>query len=796
MPYIAKGYKPRGELKKLSIKTKLSMIMSCSVLVILILNIALSYYTTEENLRQDSETKMVLTAKQIAISVEQNQNSSDYVKRQIGNNLWLASVMAAEELDPDINNITNEELVRLSKKVGVSHISLMEQTEDDIVVTRSSDPREIGLSTKKMTYWYQAFKQLFEKHQVTITQGQKLDHFWSDGFEYSTSSPSDIDIWGYYHDGQRNYIINPFYNNAEVDDYVKISGPDEILNKIREVNPSILEITGINPLTFGSPNMSDDGRDSNYNKLNNRPIRFGTYQYGTADEDHRAVVRAIRTGQNVSFVSETHEQKVLKSFIPIFTPNEASYVISIVMDYKQISSMVSEQLVSHASISLVLLEIVIFGSYLLAGYITRPIQSILGKVNDVADGHFDFRLKVRRKDELGQLANRINAMIRNLGHYTNRLKQMYEENRAVKEHLESIINQTADAIHITDLNGKVLRVNRAFEQLYGWRSREVENRKLKIIPPEAEEEMKQQHAQLIEGLSITSNETVWMKKDGTRVEVSVSTAPVRDELGEITALISVSRDITSRNRMEELLRRSEKLTTVGQLAAGVAHEIRNPLTTLRGFLQLQQETNKLNHRHLDLMLSELDRINLIVGEFLILAKPQAVHFQERDIRFILGDVISLLDSQAHLHGVEFVLNASSDSAMVHCEENQLKQVFINLLKNGMEAMPDGGSIRIRLDHDEELNRVRIEIKDEGIGIPEEMMPKLGEPFFTNKESGTGLGLMVSQRIIQSHKGMMDIKSVMNKGTTVIIDLPATTKQLPESVEEEDQAEDAHTDEEN
>ncbi|MEY8748491.1 ATP-binding protein [Bacillales bacterium AN1005] len=778
----------------MSIKTKLSMIMSCSVLVILVLNIALSYYTTEENLRQDSENKMVLTAKQIAISVEQNQYSSEYVKRQIGNNLWLASVMAAEELDPDINNITNEDLVRVSKKVGVSHISLMEQTEDDIVVTRSSDPREIGLSTKSMTYWYQAFKQLFEKHQVTIPQGQALDHFWSDGFEYSTSSPSDIDIWGYYHDGERNYIINPFYNNAEVDDYVKISGPDEILNKIREVNPSILEITGINPLTFGSPSMNDDGRDSNFSKLNNKPIRFGTYQYGTTEEDHRAVVKAIRTGQNVSFVSETHDQKVLKSFIPIFTPNQSSYVIGIVMDYKQISSMVSEQLVSHASISLVLLEIVIFGSYLLAGYITRPIQLILGKVNDVVDGHFDFRLKVKRKDELGQLANRINAMIRNLGHYTNRLKQMYEENRAVKEHLESIINQTADAIHITDLDGNVLRVNRAFEQLYGWRSREVEGRTLKIIPPEAEEERREQHAQLIEGMSITSNETTWMKKDGTRVEVSVSTAPVRDEEGEITALISVSRDITSRNRMEELLRRSEKLTTVGQLAAGVAHEIRNPLTTLRGFLQLQQQTNKLNHRHLDLMLSELERINLIVGEFLILAKPQAVHFQDRDIRFILGDVISLLDSQAHLHGVEFVLSASSDSAMVHCEENQLKQVFINLLKNGMEAMPNGGSIRIRLHHEEELNRVRIEIKDEGIGIPEEMMPKLGEPFFTNKESGTGLGLMVSQRIIQSHKGMMDIRSVMNKGTTVIIDLPASDK-LPEQAKD-DNTEQPPTDEEN
>ncbi|KAA2301616.1 PAS domain-containing sensor histidine kinase, partial [Clostridioides difficile] len=107
----------------------------------------------------------------------------------------------------------------------------------------------------------------------------------------------------------------------------------------------------------------------------------------------------------------------------------------------------------------------------------------------------------------------------------------------------------------------------------------------------------------------------------------------------------------------------------------------------------------------------------------------------------------------------FVLRASSDSAMVHCDANQLKQVFLNLLQHGMEAMPNGGNIHIKLKHDEQSKRFRIEIRDEGIGIPEEMMPKLGEPFFTNKESGTGLGLMVSQRIIQSHKGMMDIKSV-------------------------------------
>lgn len=104
-----------------------------------------------------------------------------------------------------------------------------------------------------------------------------MDYFWFDGFEYLIFSLLDIDIWGYYYDGKRNYIINFFYNNVEVDDYVKIFGLDEILNKICEVNFFILEIIGINLLIFGSFNMSDDGRDSNYSKLNNRLICFGMY---------------------------------------------------------------------------------------------------------------------------------------------------------------------------------------------------------------------------------------------------------------------------------------------------------------------------------------------------------------------------------------------------------------------------------------------------------------------------------------------------------------------------------------
>jgi len=756
----------------LSIKTKLSMIMSISVLFILLLNITLNYYTTQENLQRDSEVKMVMAATQIAITVQQTEFSSSYVDGLFGDMLKDVSIEAARVLDPDINNITNGQLVELSKELGVAHISLLVKTKDDVVVARSSANEEIGLSTKNWGYWHSAFLELFEHGEVrSVTKGQRSENFWSGPFEFSTSNPDMIYKWGYYYDGKRNYIIDPYIQNSTFKDYVKVTSPDTVVQETLKANPHILEVTGINPETFGNQYMREDGSDDVHYKLYNRPITFGTYHYGTLDQDMEAVREAVSTGENVVFVDTIQGKKVLKSFIPIDYEDKPTNVIGVVMDYEAISSVMREQMISLVAISLVLLEIVIFGSYIVAGYFTKPIQSILRTVNDVADGHFDRRLEVTSRDELGQLAGRINAMTRNLGHYTSQLKQMVEENQSVKEYLESIINQTADAIHTTDTHERVISVNNAFEQLYGWKANEVIGQKLELVPPSKLDEERDRIRRLREGERLPPVETVRMRKDGSLIEVSISTSLVRDEQGQVTSMISVSRDVTERNRIEELLRRSEKLNTVGQLAAGVAHEIRNPLTTLRGFLQLQQQTRSVNPDHIDLMLSELDRINLIVSEFLILAKPQAIHFQERDVRGILRDVISFLDSQANLYGVEVKLDFSSEPALVHCEENQLKQVFINLLKNAFEAMPDGGTVTITLKRPEG-DRVLITIQDEGHGIPEELMPHLGEPFITNKETGTGLGLMVSQRIIQGHQGTLEIESKSGVGTKISIVLPA------------------------
>ncbi|WP_054944087.1 ATP-binding protein [Paenibacillus ihuae] len=762
----------------MSIKTKLSAIIFGSVLLILALNLTLNLYTARNNLRSESENNMRMTAMQIAVSFEQSNYSSNYVQQQMAQNLRLAAILAAEELDPDIKNVNNNQLKRLAKKLGVSNISLLVKTDDGIVVAKSSDPAELGLSTKGMDYWYVALLELFAGQRVSVRQGQTLENFWSGPFEFSTSTPKYIEKWGYYRDPSRNYIIDPYIRSTAVSDYVRIMEPEELIMRSKEVNSGLLEITGINPKTFGSKSMQPDGSDSVNYKLQNRPIQYGTYIYGNVEEDRVAIMAALSKDAPVTLDTEALGKRVLKSFIPISQPGIDDYVICVVMDYSVISSVIKKELVNNITTSVLLLVIFFVCSYALAGVVTRPIQDILRKVSDVAVGRFESPLNVDSRDELGQLASRINAMTSHLFQHTNQLGMTLEENRAVKEHLESVINGTSDAIHTVDMEGRITSTNRAFEELYGWNAADAKIKMPYLVPATAQKQEEARLQELKNGAVLPPIETFRLKRDGSIVEVSVSTSIIRDEDGRPQSFVHVSRDMTERNRIEELLRRSEKLTTVGQLAAGVAHEIRNPLTTLRGFLQLQKEKGLLIPLHIDLMLSELERINMIVSEFLILAKPQAVHFQEKDVRYILNDVISLLGSQAHLFGIEFESQFSEQPAMVHCEENQLKQVFINIVKNAIEAMPEGGTITVEQQTDE--NSVIIVLSDEGEGIPEDMLPKLGEPFFTNKETGTGLGLMVSQRIIQAHKGSMEIRSDYGSGAEITIILPAAREPGPQS----------------
>ena len=231
-------------------------------------------------------------------------------------------------------------------------------------------------------------------------------------------------------------------------------------------------------------------------------------------------------------------------------------------------------------------------------------------------------------------------------------------------------------------------------------------------------------------------------------------------------------DNTEREQSMQLLVQSEKLTAAGQLAAGIAHEIRNPLTSLKGFLHLLKANNGNPAKHdayVTIMNDELNRIDQILSELLVLSKPQSVQFIRRRPAAIVRQVLDILQPQAVLKNVQLLVSQMDETVSIYCDENQIKQVLINLVKNGIEAMPDGGRIWVELMAERE--RVVLSVADEGAGIPEEVLNRIGEPFYTTKEKGTGLGLMVSFKIIENHGGTIRIESAPDRGTRFTITLP-------------------------
>lgn len=217
---------------------------------------------------------------------------------------------------------------------------------------------------------------------------------------------------------------------------------------------------------------------------------------------------------------------------------------------------------------------------------------------------------------------------------------------------------------------------------------------------------------------------------------------------------------------------SEKLALVGELAAGMAHEIRNPLTTIRGFSQILKNTKSgQNHREVfDLVIQSVDHIDSIVKETLLLAKPQQMKLTKVNLQDILKDTYSFMINESLLREVSLELELNNQETFVIGDPVHLKQVLINIIKNSLEATPKHGTVKIRLERTS--NRcTKIIVSDTGPGIKSEIMDKIGTPFFTTKDEGTGLGLSVCKRIIEEHMGTLNIVSKEGFGTTIGIKIP-------------------------
>ncbi|MEH7225689.1 PAS domain S-box protein [Bacillus sp. JJ1566] len=336
-----------------------------------------------------------------------------------------------------------------------------------------------------------------------------------------------------------------------------------------------------------------------------------------------------------------------------------------------------------------------------------------------------------------------------------------------EQRFESLYVHNSDAIFTLNLEGELMDTNPASETLIGYSLEELQKMGWDSIVIQEDRTRHQQHFHDVKEGKHQEFNVSMIHKDGRKRMVEIKMIPIINE-NEFIGIYQIAKDITDSKLAEEMIRRSDKLSVVGQLAAGVAHEIRNPLTTLKGFVQFLK--SDIDNRYADIMLTELERINLIVSEFLILAKPQGIKYERMNVSKILRDVVSLLETQAILNKIHIQLEDDIENPVISCEQNQLKQVFINLLKNAMESMQNGGEIIVKVKR-KKKDMISIRFIDEGVGISEKQIPRLGEPFYTTKADGTGLGLMVCYRIIESHGGYMKISSKLQKGTIVEVCLP-------------------------
>ncbi|MGE6298037.1 ATP-binding protein [Guptibacillus hwajinpoensis] len=341
----------------------------------------------------------------------------------------------------------------------------------------------------------------------------------------------------------------------------------------------------------------------------------------------------------------------------------------------------------------------------------------------------------------------------------------------------SLVENCPDGIMVLDMSGQILNMNPALEKMSGYSSNSTsKNTSFQFVDQRYLKQTLNCFERTKKGIP-QKCESAIVHREGHSVHVKLISIPHMID-GKVQGVIVIVEDITEFKETEALLRRSEKLTAVGELAAGVAHEIRNPLTSLKGFATLVYSSSEddKSKEFLQIMLSEIDRINFIVSEFMLLAKPQEKEFGESDLISLLQHVVALLKSQAILKNIVIRTQYECDHFPILGEENQLKQVFVNVVKNAIEAMPDGGTIFVKVKENEKKEAV-ITIADQGVGIPEHQLPRIGEPFYTLKENGTGLGLMVSFSIIDNHNGRMRLTSVEGEGTTVEVILPVYEKKL-------------------
>lgn len=336
---------------------------------------------------------------------------------------------------------------------------------------------------------------------------------------------------------------------------------------------------------------------------------------------------------------------------------------------------------------------------------------------------------------------------------------------------DEVVTSLPVGLIATDKNGKIAFYNSAVERITGLDLSKARGEDPDNILPNHFCELKEA---LDRGETISEKEMVCEFAEDKIVPVSVSASKIINEEGQFVGQVLILRDLGEVRRLQDEIRRKEKLAAIGGLAAGVAHEIRNPLSSIKGiasYFKSKFDDDSDDKEAAGVMIQEVDRLNRVISELLEFAVPTELKLKQTDVNELLEHSVRLIQKEASTNDIAIKLNLSQQQLVAKIDSDRFSQCLLNLYLNALQAMDTGGRLTIK-NSITEGSLIKIDIKDTGSGIKTEDLNKIFDPYFTTKTKGTGLGLAIVHKIIEAHKGQVKVRSVSGQGTVFTIVIPA------------------------
>jgi two-component system sensor histidine kinase AtoS len=525
---------------------------------------------------------------------------------------------------------------------------------------------------------------------------------------------------------------------------------------------------------------------------NSRPERVGTVLAGPI---HEAAARAAEALMQQTVADDTREP-IYDFAMPVFVGALKWGTVRVGLSRWRMDAEITRTRLELIAIAGATLLLGAAAAALVARRIAGPIQQLEAGATAIARGELNQRIAPTTSDEIGRMATAFNHMATQLSQQRTaleevhgELKRRFEELADLKTYTDSILSSVTSGIVTVDLEGRVVTLNPAAELLTGYFVGEAAGRyctEIFAATPELGEILMETLASHAASVNVNLG---LRRRTGAVLPVEVSTAPLKGGDGKDLGAVGLVRDLTILRNLETQLRRSDRLAAVGTLAAGLAHEIKTPLTSILTFtrhLVRRFDDEYFRKRFQSVVPRELERINAIVERLLELARPARLTFSTVRLPLLLDRVVELNGHELETRGIVVIREYARDVPPIQADEEALYRALVNVVGNAIDAMGQGGQLTLRLGWPDGAEvragrvrlvnrRILIEVSDTGTGIAPRDAERVFNPFFTTRERGTGLGLALTHKIVEDHSGTIDFHSRPGAGTTFRIALPVVAE---------------------